>query len=165
MTQGANPFAGMRGAATSQQGSFLSPGRYKLKINKYVYRPTQNSGDVFLIECTVLESTNPATPVGAERTWMQGTKNKQVYLSAVKSFAAAMVGLDLKNEIHARAFAEKVEPTIEETMLTAITTATFNGREVIVDVTNKEKKTKPGEFFDLHVFSPGQAPMQGLVAA
>lgn len=154
MTQGFNPFAGMRTAQTSFQGQYFSPGRYRVRIDKCVYRSTQNSGDVFLIETTVLETNNDKDhPVGAQRTWMQGTKNKNVYMAAVKMFCIAACGLDIKSE----ADAEKVkvcEERCEEIMLGAITRGALNGREVWIDVVPKEKKNTPGETFNLHVFSP-----------
>lgn len=165
MTQSFNPFAGMRQAQTSQQGNYFSPGTYKVRVNKCVYRSTQNSGDVFLIETTILESSDPTSqPVGADRTWMQSTKNKQVYLAAVKALCAALVGLDLKNDAHAALFREKVEPKCEEIMTAAIVQGLLNGREITVDVSKKEKKNTPGEFFNLHTFKPAQAPLQGLAS-
>jgi hypothetical protein len=167
MTQQApsfNPFAGARSANTSQQGNYFSPGRYKVKIKNCVYRPTQNSGDVFLVETQILETSDPIKhPIGADRTWIQGTKNKNVYLSAVKAFAAAAVGLDLKNPEHQAVFDAKVVPQVEETLLAAITKNALGGRILWVDVTEKEKKTKPGENFNLHTFGPGEAPLPGLL--
>jgi leucyl-tRNA synthetase len=116
------------------------------------------------VETNAVESSDPATVPGAERTWIQGTKNKSVYLSAVKAFCAAALGLDLKNADHQRVFTTKVEPLCEAIMLKAITENAFKDRLVNVDVTKKEKRTKAGEFYNLHIFSPAEPPTPELFA-
>jgi hypothetical protein len=150
------PFRGLREAKTFNSGSFLDNGRYRLKIQKCIYKKLNAGGNAFIVEATVLESTNEKHPVGAQRSWFQ--KENESFQSAVKLFCYAATGFDEKNAVHEKRIKTEVEPNCETIMLKAITEDLLKGREVFVDVTSKPKKKTEGDF-SLHTFSPAQPPM------
>lgn len=153
-TQAANPFAGVNSAPTTTQGSYLEPGRYKLKIGKCIYKKLFKGGDAFIVETTVVESSNPAIPVGGARTWLQ--KNNESFKASVKLFCYAACGFDVRDEKQEKAIKD-LEQHTETILMKAITDNALAGREVYVDVTAKDKKQSEGTF-NLHTFSPAQPP-------
>ena len=141
-------FAGLRDAKTYEQGSYLSEGRYTLKICKSLVKDTRKSGSAFIVEAEILASTNPACPVGSKGTWFQGLKDKDVAFGAIKQFLYAVVGLDPSNDADKKTIKDEIDPNIEDLMDEAVTTNSLAGETVNVEV--KNKLTKAGKNFSQH---------------
>lgn len=154
-----NPFAGMREAQTNSNGSYLTPGRFKLRIGKVIWKKLFKGGEALIVETTVLESSDPVIPVGSARTWLQ--KSNESFKASAKLFCYAACGYDVKNEKHEAVIKASIEPHCETIMLKALNEGFLIGREVFVDVTSKEKKQTEGTF-NLHTFSPAQPTKEGL---
>lgn len=149
-------FAGMRDAKMYETGTPLTQGVYTLEITKCILKNTRKSGLAFIAELTVLESNNPAHPVGSKRSWFQKMADLDVAHGSLKIFAAAVLGFDpmtQKEEIKA-----KLDPEIEAIMDAACDEGqqVFRGKRVAVEcvpTTTKEKKLP----FTRHNWAPAKA--------
>ena len=52
-----------------ERGNYFNPGRYKLRLLRCLSKQTQKSGMAFIAEFEVLESDNPAHPIGSKGTY------------------------------------------------------------------------------------------------
>ncbi len=157
MTQGYNPFAGMREAKVFTSGNYFPPGKYKAQISKMVWQQLFKGGEALIVELKVLESSNEKVPVGSDKTWLQ--KKNESFLAEAKCFLYAALGFDQKNDAHAAVIKKDIEPACEAIMLEGLTKNLFKGREIHIEVYEKPKKAKPDEVFNKHVFAPAQPPM------
>lgn len=86
---------GIENAQITKRGKYLPAGHnFTLLIKKCDLITTRDKGDAFVVDFEVVESTDPNTPVGAERNWYQSTTDKNVFQGAVKLFVAAVYGYD-----------------------------------------------------------------------
>jgi hypothetical protein len=149
-----NPFAGMNETkASSGGGTYLTDGRYKIKVTKCLYIDTDQGNRAFIAEFAIVETTDAAKhPVGANRSWYQGV-NKS-FKAEVKSFCYAACGYDAKNDKHAEAL-RQLDSRSEGIMSKAIGPLNIlSGRELNVDVKTKQQKQDKTKSFTGHTFSP-----------
>lgn len=83
---------------------FFLKGRYRLRIDKVAKKDAKDSfkgKNSFIVEATVLESTNPERPKGSACTWVQTVKSgdslpdqqqRKLALGSIKEFLAAALG-------------------------------------------------------------------------
>ncbi len=77
----------------------LTTGEYALKIEDVTYLKTKRAGDAFIVEYTVLESSDPAAhPVGCRRSWYQPMADQVVATSQVAKFLWGVYGYDPKRD-------------------------------------------------------------------
>ncbi len=80
-------WSGLKDAQTFDRGTFFQPGSYTLKIVNCLTKQTQKSGEAWIVEFEVLESSNPtAHAVGSKGSWFQKLSNVQVAFGAIKEF-------------------------------------------------------------------------------
>ena len=153
-----NPFAGVGSAKVFGSGQYLEPGEYEFEIEKMIFQKVNAGGNALIVEGKLTESNNEKHPVGASRTWYQA--QNESFESECKSFCMAAVGYDHGDASQADAIRTKLSPEVIETiLLKGVTEARLKGRKVKIKVYAKEKKKKKGEFFNKHVFKPGQPPL------
>lgn len=157
MSTAVNPFAGLRDKNIHENGQYLEAGgRYKLEVQKIILKETRKSGKGFIVECTVLESSNlDKDPVGAKRSWFQSMKDLDVAFPAIKAFLYAVLGYDYGDPKQKEYLKAKVDPVIETITFEACdeTKNPFKGRTVGVETTAKITKEKK-QNFTRHDFFP-----------
>ena len=148
-------WSGLKDAQTFDRGTYLNPGDYTLKIVNCLTKQTQKSGEGFIVEFEVLESTNPLHAVGSKCTWFQGLKNVQVSLGAIKEFLAAVYGYPLNRPEYKARFEAEMNPQLE-----AIAAAASDGRNIlagqIVKVNTTMVTTQQNKPFTRHTWTPYQ---------
>ena len=147
-------WAGLKDAQTFERGTFLKPGSYTLRIVNGLTKNTIKSGEAFIIEFEVLETTDPVNhPVSSKCSWFQKLSNVPVAFGAIKEFLAAVYGYDLRT-MKPR-FDAEMGPQIE-----AIAAAATDGRNFlagqIVKVQTEQTKTQKQQDFTRHTWSPYQ---------
>ncbi len=123
-------------------GTPLSEGTYLVKIEDVIYLQTQLKGDAFIVEYSVLESSDTAKhPLGCKRSWYQSMQNKPVAMGEIVKFMYAALGYDQKRD-EAR-IATEVTPNIKQWTQAACKQKVMNGKvNVRVDVRKKPPTAK-----------------------
>ncbi len=147
-------WSGLKDAQTFERGTFLKPGAYTLKIVNGLTKTTIKSGEAFIMEFEVLESSDLVNhPIGSKASWFQKLANVPVAFGAIKEFIAAVYGYDLRT-MKAQ-FEAQICPQIE-----AYAAAATDGRNYlagqIVKCQTEQTKTQKQMDFTRHVWSPYQ---------
>lgn len=138
-----------------ERGNYFNPGRYKLRLLRCLSKQTQKSGMAFIAEFEVLESDNPAHPIGSKGTYFVKMANQQQAFSNVLEMMAAILGFDISNPEHINQINAQLRPQLAGLMTALETqgTAVLGGREV-VSVECRIILTKSNTEFTLHVWAP-----------
>ena len=96
------------------KGSYLEPGKYKLKLLKCFTLETRNKGDAFIAEFEVLESDNDDIQVGSTKNWYQGVRDKDIAFSSIKEFMKYLMQVDESDEENWEEFEEKLPEIMED---------------------------------------------------
>ena len=146
-------FDGLRNAKVFERGVFISKaGSFKVRVDKILTKDTRKSGNCFIVEQTVLETSCADYPVGSKVTWLQKLTDKDVAFSALKPFFYACLGLrypEDKVKIEAT-----VDPVLEQLADDAEKNGTLNGKVLNLQtsmIVTKEKKQN----FTVHNWTPG----------
>lgn len=150
-----NPFLGMNDATTSQSGSYLKDGIYRLQVEKLIFKNIEAGGAAFIAEHRVLESSNADVAQGSSRSWFQ--KQNKSFKGEVKAYFFALCGYSEKVAADEKVIRESLDKLSEALMLKAITHGIFNGRVVGCEVNTKQQKTDPTKTFSKHTWGPGGA--------
>lgn len=145
-----------------ERGSYFNNGHYKLKLLRGLSKETQKSGIAFITEFEVMESDNPAHPIGSKGTWfvkMGSLQDKQIGSSNILEMMAALLGFDIKNRDHLAQIDQQLRPQLAGLMTALETqgTAVLGGRET-VSVECRTTLTKRNTEFTLHVWAPWTPP-------
>jgi hypothetical protein len=138
-----------------ERGNYFSPGRYKLHLLRCLSKQTQKSGVAFITEFEVLESDNPAHPIGSKGTYFVKMVQQQQAFSNIKEMVAAVLGFDISNPEHMQQIEQQLNPQLPA-LMTALEVqgvAVLGGRET-VSVECRVIMTKMNKEFTLHVWSP-----------
>lgn len=150
---GAFKGTGLRNAQVFEKGVYLQPGNFKLQITTCLTKKTLQSGNAFIAEFKVLESSDPqAHPVGSKATWYQGIDNILVAYPSLKTFVYSVLGFSYPRDKE-KCLAE-VDPVIEDLLDEAIDKGAFNGKTVEVQTYLKKKEGK--QDFTVHVWLPDE---------
>lgn len=137
---------GLDTAQTYDRGTFLKPGRYTLKIKNCIDKMTVKSGQAFIVEFEVVETSDPANhPVGSTCSWFQKMSNRQVALGAVKEFMAAVYGYPLGDPNYKARFEREVAPQLVAIATAATTSNSLAGQVVKVETSMVTTQPKPGQ--------------------
>jgi hypothetical protein len=145
-----------------ERGNYFNNGHYKLRLLRGLSKETQKSGIAFITEFEVLESDNPAHPIGSKGTWfvkMGSLQDKQIGSSNILEMMAALLGFDIKNRDHLSQIDQQLRPQLAG-LMTALETqgpAVLGGRET-VSVECRTTLTKRNTEFTLHAWSPWTPP-------
>lgn len=86
---------GLSESKVSKTGSYMQPGKYRVKINAVKWIKGQLGKEFFVVEMVVLQSNNPDIPVHSERSWVVSMEASNVMRwPNVKAFIAAASGVD-----------------------------------------------------------------------
>lgn len=155
----ANPFAGMNHATMSQKRPYLTEGNYRVRIDRMLFKATRGKGDALIAEVTVVESDNPAHPVGSQRSWYQSFADKDIGGGAAREFTLAVLGYNPMGDPASFAAVDT-----ETALGQAVDVGnTFAGREVLVAC--MQIMTKRNTPFTKHAWSPVAAGGAPLAAA
>lgn len=142
-----------------ERGNYFNLGHYKLRLLRCLSKQTQKSGMAFIAEFQVLESDNPAHPIGSKGTYFVKMDNQQQAFSNVLEMMAALLGFDITNREHITQIDQQLRPQLAGLMTALETqgTAVLGGRETI-SVECRPTVTKAGRDFTLHVWAPWTPP-------
>ena len=88
-------FDGIEEASTNQGGAYLLPGKHRLKIVALKTPEKLRSGDCFIAELEVVETSCEEYAVGQSVSWVRNiTKHKEMALADIKAFLAAAAGIE-----------------------------------------------------------------------
>ncbi len=123
-------------------GTALTEGSYLVKIEDVIFLNTQMRGDAFIVEYTVLESSDVAkNPIGSKRSWYQAMTNKPVAMGEIVKFMYAALGYDQKRD--EERIKTEVTPNIKRWTQAACKEKVMNGKvNVRVDVRKKPPNDK-----------------------
>jgi hypothetical protein len=138
-----------------ERGNYFNPGRYKLRLLRCLSKQTQKSGTAFIAEFEVLESDNPAHPIGSKGTYFVKMQQQQQAFSNILEMMAALLGFDITNKDHVTQIDQQLRPQLAGLMTALETqgTAVLGGRET-VSVECRIKLTQRNTEFTLHTWSP-----------
>jgi hypothetical protein len=142
-----------------ERGNYFNPGRYKLHLLRCLSKQTQRSGVAFIAEFAVLESDNPAHPIGSKGTFFVKMANPQQGFSNILEMVTAILGFDITNPAHVTQIDRDLRPQLPALMTALETqgTAVLGGHET-VSVECRIIMTKANKEFTLHVWSPWTPP-------
>jgi len=147
-------FDGIESASVSEKGKWFSPGSYEVEIREVLSKQTQRSGLCFIAATKVVEaSLDSEVPVGAEASWVQPFKNRQVALSAVKEFLCALAGLYPRDSAM---IADQLDP-IASRLLEAVVGPANPARGMRVHLEVFTRKTQAGTDFTVHQWRPSES--------
>lgn len=87
--------ASMRASQVVGRGQYIEDGRHTLEVKLVKCHRTQIDGrwkESYIVECTVLASSNPTHEVGSTRSYVENPENSG-WMSRFKGFLAAAAGL------------------------------------------------------------------------
>jgi hypothetical protein len=118
-------------------------------------KQTQKSGMAFIAEFEVLESDNPAHPIGSKGTYFVKMAQQQQAFSNILEMMAALLGFDITNKEHVTQIDQQLRPQLAGLMTALETqgTAVLGGRET-VSVECRIKLTQRNTEFTLHAWAP-----------
>src|SRR5215472_14584830 len=142
-------FSGLRNASVFERGVFLQPGTYTLEINKCLVKETRKSGDGFIVEFTVRQSTSDQHPVGTKASWFQALKDKDVAFGAIKEFLYAVLGMRWPDD--RERILKEVDPVLEQLIDSSLPTEqggqnSLAGKSVCVQTYMKKTAGKGLDF-------------------
>ena len=87
-------FDGIESVTSTQGGAWLKPGQHLFKISSLRQPEGLRSGDCFIAELEVVESTCEDYSEGAKVSWIRNvSKHKEMALADIKAFLAAAAGI------------------------------------------------------------------------
>lgn len=156
-------FAGLKDAKTSERGAFCHPGVYMVRVRKALMKRTRKNYDAFILEFTIEDSTYEAdkaalvkagghtaaaeealpNKVGSTASWFQSLADQDIGYGALKSFAAAVQGMDVADKEFVAGVEEFLEAVVQNNALEG----------VLIPLEVITIKTKSGGDFSLYKWS------------
>ena len=151
-----NPFEGCGESKIFENGTYIEPGKYRLKVIKCILKDTLNSGKAFIAEFEVVETVNGDHTPGDTVTWFQKMSYRAVALSSIKTFAAAVMGVRY-NDTESLS---RLSASLDQVMLAAVSDKPvgkfpahiLDGREVLCEAYSAT--SKKGIEITRHNWSP-----------
>lgn len=144
---------GLEKAQVFEKGTFLEEGFYTLRIKKCLEKTTRKSGQAFIVEFEVLESSHPKHVISQSVTWFQKLADRDVAFGAICEFLAAVYQKDLKVKTQKDDFDARIKPGLPGIMTQATSDANILAGQVVrVEVT--KVKTQKNLDFSRHSWSP-----------
>lgn len=96
--------SGMNEVPTGSSRLFFLPGTYEVRVDAVKSidaKDSEQNKNSFIVECTVIKSTNPARPAGSSPSWVQSIKpgagvqeqrQQKLAWQNIKQFLAAAIG-------------------------------------------------------------------------
>lgn len=147
-----NAFSGMDQVQTQSNtsSSYFGPGKYEVCLDKVILKEKRLGGEVFIVETTVMKSSNPAIRPGEKRSWVQSMHQPSA-LPRVKLFAGAAAGYDPDKQI------DDINSKITEKACAHMVSEAnpLAGKILILECVNKPSQ-KTGKPFTIHNWAPAQ---------
>lgn len=89
-------FSGIEEARISEGGVYFKPGVFRVEVEAVKGLKDRKGVGTFVVEGTLLESSEPSLPVGTAVSWVVKL-DKEPALGNIKAFIAAAMGEDAKN--------------------------------------------------------------------
>ena len=125
----------------NQSNPPLTEGQYLVKIEDVIHLKTQLKGDAFIVEYSVLETSDPAKhPIGSRRSWFQSMRNLPVAMGEIVKFMYAALGYEAKRD--EERIKTEVTPNIKAWTNAACSKKVMNGK---VNVRVNVRKKAPGD--------------------
>ena len=149
--------SGLSKAKVTKKGTYLTEGRYVLKVKATPMIEPMNGPPAFILEAEVVESSNTEHPAGSERTWFQSLKFQESAFGELKKFTYAILKLEPSNPEH-KAKIAKLDDEIEPFLESVIEQNKFVDKLVRCEVVERDTKKLgpdgvPGTFSSYN-FSP-----------
>lgn len=142
--------AGIGSAQVTIKTPTLDPGQYKIQVvsgGVKLFRSPANGTDFFIVNAKIVESDNPAHPVGALRGWVCKITGNLSALGNIKGFMAAGIGIDATT-----AKPEALDVITESAIEQVIANDLFKG--LVLNLRVHQVTTRKGDPFNVHTFSP-----------
>jgi hypothetical protein len=137
-------------------GPKFPPGTYpKVRIEDVKMHQARTGEDFFIVSGTVLETNNPACPVGTKADWVCNMKHDSSP-GNVKSFAGALMGVRGDDEIKRQ---------ITTGVITHLISPAQPGRGRVVGLQVVTIQTKRGSDFNKHIWTVCDGGAPALAAA
>lgn len=157
------------GGANLEPGATRNPhlpvGKFICRIDSITLKATFEHGDAYIVDGTVMESSDPSVAPGAAVClWYRGMQKRKYALDAIEHFIYATLGYDLTRD-KARILSEALPA------LAAWTAASFDSRQAFkgkfVGVTKSPGKTKPDGTpgYPRELFTPASSSPPGPLPA
>lgn len=154
-------FDGMPDADLNNKGNYMGPGRFLVETKAIKYKDSKHRGKSYIIEFTVVESTNPAHEPGSSGSWVIKLDKPQAW-GDIKAFMMALaMDIDPKTaktpkqdpELHAKATElAKAAISAEHAQKLGAEEDFLLGLPVRLETTMT--KTQKGGDFTIHAWSP-----------
>jgi len=145
-----NPLEGVGKAELFEKGKYLNPGLYVLAVKKTIFKSTRKSGDAFIVEFEVLESSDEENhAVGSTCTWYQGLRDKEVAFPAIKDFMRNLLGINPDDKAAMQEFADGIDKMLHQAINNP---DLFEGTRIRVETYMIKTKAK-GLDFTVHKWS------------
>lgn len=127
-------------AETSGDGIYLLDGAYRIRVELVKFFETRKHKTMFLVEMTILQSTNEARPAGMEVSWMCNLTDHDAAFGNVKQFLGACFGVDPNDK---EALDAQITPTVIS-QSTAVSNP-LGGTILPVECETRNNKTNEGK--------------------
>ena len=145
--------AGAQRANLNTGGIYFEEGTYLVEVNTVAMKEIRN-GEAFIVETTVLESTNPARPAGMSVSWFVGFKVPEASERDIYLFFAACFG----NANDGEWVRENLTPEVLD-LLTGKTNPVGQAKlRLPLVVQSRPNKTNSG-MFSVHKWGNAQNPL------
>lgn len=146
---------GVQNAQIFERGTFLEEGHYKARIKRCLDKTTRKSGQAFIAEFELIESSNQAKhPIGQTASWFQKLTDKDVAFPAIKAFVAAVLGYDMSNKSHRDHFEANVGPQLVQILNHSCDEKINYLKDKVVEIDVVKVTTTKGLPFSRHTFTP-----------
>lgn len=166
-------FAGLGGVQVNAKSIYFLDGLYKVKILEVLFKKT-NSGDTFIINTEVLESSRSERPPGCRVSQVEvNAKFPVIPLQNFKQFVAAVLGIEDPNAYFAEPkFVQVRHPADPSQIVTVLESAEqANDRfwgdafelvvsekqpaaGLVMDLTARDRTTGKGKIITDHIWTP-----------
>jgi hypothetical protein len=137
-------FDGISEARVGGQNVYFLAGLYKIEVVKCFAMKSRKKEDLFIVECSILESTNDKRPAGTKASWVVNLKHDAA-LGNIKGFVAAANGIDPHDE-------ETVNNEIAEKEVEYVVSDDNPLNGSILNLNCTDIETKAGNPFTLHAW-------------
>lgn len=148
MTMANVNYSGINQAGVAQNGTWLLPGRYLLRVLRIFGKDSVKSGTLWMVEFEILESSNSDRRVGSQAAYSIKMTGNPSCFPNIKAFLGPLYGIPLSNE-------DEINREVTEEFCNLITSGdgkTAAGKEVRCECSMKQ--TQKNTPFTLHAFSP-----------
>lgn len=143
-----NPFQSLNDADPTIGGGhpFFDDGLYRCRIDSLKLIKSRKGKLLYVIQCLILESTNPEAPPGSMRSSMIDMSNADMRDRNMKHWIAAVLNSDPRLEVHKGPVAPDGRPWDQHAAASISDAQPWKGWDVGLYAHTKEKRNSEGDF-------------------